>query len=312
MPIDVGKVVGARLPDLKTSWDEANVILYHLGVGAGDPPTSETELSYCFEPNLKVLPSFATIPPFEALAHVAGLDGIDINPMLLLHGEHEVEIHRPLPVAAKVESISHVTGVYDKGKAALIVVESVSSDENGPLFTNRASLFARGEGGWSSQSPDHPRAGGPAPASGTAPARAADLPARAADLPARAADLPARAADLVVEARTIPQQALLYRLSGDRNPLHADPAFAAIGGFDRPILHGLCSFGIACKAVVDHALEGHSSSVASYRARFAGVVFPGETLVISIWREADLFHIEATTKERSLPVLTNASVRVRV
>ncbi|MEX0667482.1 MAG: MaoC/PaaZ C-terminal domain-containing protein [Acidimicrobiia bacterium] len=298
MPIDAGKVVGARLPDVKTSWDETNVILYHLGVGAGDPPTSETELSYCFEPNLKVLPSFATIPPFEAMAHVAGLDGMDINPMLLLHGEHEVEIHRPLPVAAKVESISHVTGVYDKGKAALIVVESVSSDENGPLFTNRASLFARGEGGLSSQSPDRRRAGGPAPASDPAPARAADLPSRAADL--------------VVEARTIPQQALLYRLSGDRNPLHADPAFAAIGGFDRPILHGLCSFGIACKAVVDHALEGHSSLVASYRARFAGVVFPGETLVISIWREADLFHIEATTKERSLPVLTNASVRVRV
>ena len=291
MPIDVGKVVGARLPDVESSWDEAKVILYHLGVGAGDPPTSETELSYCYESNLTVLPSFATILSLESMTHVAGLDGIDINPMLLLHGEHEVEIHRPLPAAAKVKSISHVTGVYDKGKAALIVVESVSSDVDGPMFTNRASLFARGEGGLSAHSSD-PRASGSAPD--------------------READLPVRAADLVVEAKTIPQQALLYRLSGDRNPLHADPAFAAIGGFDRPILHGLCSFGIACKAVVDHALEGDASSVASYRARFAGVVFPGETLAISIWREAGLVHLEATTKERSLPVLTNASVRVRV
>jgi acyl dehydratase len=292
MPIDVGKVVGARLPDVESSWDEATVILYHLGVGAGDPPTSERELSYCYEPNLTVLPSFATIPAFEAMAHVTGLDGVDVNPILLLHGEQEVEIHRPLPTAATVKSTSHVTGVYDKEKAALIVVESVTSDEDGPMFTNRASLFARGEGGWSARSSDRPRSSGRAPDG--------------------APELPSRAADLVVEAKTIPQQALLYRLSGDRNPLHADPALAAIGGFDRPILHGLCSFGIACKAVVDHALEGQSSSVASYRARFAGVLFPGETLVISMWREADVVHLEATCKERSRPVLNNASVRVKV
>lgn len=304
MPIDAGKVVGARLPDLETAWDEDKVILYHLGIGAGDPPNSEGELSYCYEPNLKVLPSFATIPPFEAMAHVAGLDGIDLNPMMLLHGEHEVEIHRPLPVAAQVQSVSHVTGVYDKGKAALIVVESVSSDDAGPLFTNRASLFARGEGGFSgpdaatsAQSSDQSRAA--TAASGQA-------------LPARPAGLPARSADLMVQSRTLPQQALLYRLSGDRNPLHADPAFAAIGGFDRPILHGLCSFGIVCKAVVDHALGGDPTSVGSYRARFAGVVFPGETLLISIWQEPDGVHVEATTKERSLPVLTNGQIRVRV
>lgn len=287
MPIDVGRVVGARLPDLETSWDEAKVILYHLGVGAGDPPTSETELSYCYEPNLKVLPSFATIPPFEAMAHVPSLDGIDLNPMLLLHGEHEIEIHRPLPVTASVHTVSQITGVYDKGKAALIVVESVSSDQAGPLFTNRASIFARGEGGFDQ-------------------ARTGQVGSE------REAYVPDRPADLVVEARTIPQQALLYRLSGDRNPLHADPALAAFGGFERPILHGLCSFGMVCKAVVDHALGGQSTSVASYRARFAGVVFPGETLVISMWKEADLVHLEVTTRERSLPVLTNAYVRLRV
>ena len=287
MPIDVGKVVGARLPDLETSWDETRVILYHLGIGAGDPPTSETELSYCYEPNLKVLPSFATIPPFEAMAHVPGLDGIDLNPMRLLHGEHEIEIHRQLPVTATVQTVSQITGVHDKGTAALIVVESISSDQAGPLFTNRASLFARGEGGLGR--------------TGTGQVAGE-----------REAYSPDRPADLVVEAKTIPQQALLYRLSGDRNPLHADPAFAALGGFERPILHGLCSFGMVCKAVVDHALGGQAASVTAYRARFAGVVFPGETLVISMWREAEMVHLEATTRERSLPVLTNANVQVRV
>lgn len=287
MPIDVGQVVGAGLPDLETSWDEERVILYHLGIGAGNPPTDETELSYCYEPRLKVLPSFATIPPFEAMTHVPGLDGVDLDPMGLLHGEHEIEIHRPLPVAATVRTVSRITGVYDKGKAALIVVESISSDPAGPLFTNRASIFARGEGGFGQIGTGH----------------------TAED---RVAHPPDRPADVIVEAKTIPQQALLYRLSGDRNPLHADPAFAALGGFDRPILHGLCSFGMACKAVVDHALGGRVASVRAYRARFAGVVFPGETLVISMWREAEIVHLEATSRERSLAVLTNAYVRVRV
>ena len=284
MPIDVGKVVGARLPDLSSRWSEQDVILYHLGVGAGDPPTSETELSYCYEGNLKVLPSFATIPPFETMANVIGLDGIDINPMMLLHGEHEIEIHRPLPVAALVGSESRVTGVYDKGKAALIVVETVSSDEKGPLFTNRASLFARGEGGFSEVD---------------APARG--RPER--NSPGWQDDVPARAPDLVVECTTIARQALLYRLSGDRNPLHVDPAIAAIAGFDRPILHGLCTFGIVCKAAVDHALGGNTAALASYRARFAGVVFPGETLLVSLWEEQDVLAIRASTLERERPVL---------
>ena len=288
MPIDLGKVVGAALPDLRSGWTEQDVILYHLGVGAGDPPDSEAELAYCYEANLKVLPSFATIPPFGTMAQVVGLEGIDINPMLLLHGEHEVEIHRSLPVAAQVHSTSRVTGVYDKGKAALIVVETVSSDENGPLFTNRASLFARGEGGFTD------------PGAGDKGSRVASD----AGWPVRSGGQGAREPDLVVERPTLPQLALLYRLSGDRNPLHVDPAFAAVGGFERPILHGLCTFGIVCKAVVDHALHGDTAAINSYRARFAGVVFPGETLVVSLWQERGVIEVEAVTKERARPVLT--------
>jgi acyl dehydratase len=281
MPIDIDRVVGASLPEVGGRWDEDDVILYHLGIGAGDPPTSPNELSYCYEAALRVLPSFATIPPFAAMLNVAALDGMDINPALLLHGEHEIVLHRPLPVAATVQSQSQVTGVYDKGKAALVVVETVTADGSGPLFTNRASLFVRGEGGFGGPS------GPPAPPGP-----------------------PNRDPDLTVECRTLPQQALLYRLSGDKNPLHADPAFAALGGFDRPILHGLCSFGMVCKAVVDHALGGEPGRVGTYGGRFSGVLFPGETLVVSMWLEPDAVHVNAACLERSSPVLTNARVRL--
>ena len=114
-----------------------------------------------------------------------------------------------------------------------------------------------------------------------------------------------------MESKTLPQQALLYRLSGDKNPLHADPDFAKMGGFDTPILHGLCSYGIVCKAVVDAALGGDTSQVARYQARFAGVVFPGETIVTSVWRENGKLLISSASKERGAPVLSNACITLR-
>jgi acyl dehydratase len=149
-----------------------------------------------------------------------------------------------------------------------------------PLFTNRASIFIRGEGGFGGDS-------GPATADPT----------------------PDRAPDHVVERPTLPQQALLYRMaSGDKNPLHADPGFAAFAGFDRPILHGLCTYGIVCKTAVDHAIEGGPGVVESFRARFSGVVFPGETLVTSIWEQGDHLVVSADVKERAANVLTNGRI----
>jgi acyl dehydratase len=115
----------------------------------------------------------------------------------------------------------------------------------------------------------------------------------------------------VVESPTLPQQALLYRLSGDKNPLHADPNMAALGGFDRPILHGLCSYGIVCKAAVDNALDGDVTKVGRYQARFSGVVFPGETIVTSIWREGNQLLLDAKTKERDSKVITNAAITIK-
>ncbi|TMK87076.1 MAG: 3-alpha,7-alpha,12-alpha-trihydroxy-5-beta-cholest-24-enoyl-CoA hydratase, partial [Actinobacteria bacterium] len=211
------------------------------------------------------------------------LEGLSINPMMLLHGEQDLVLHKPLPVRAKVENSGRVAAVYDKGKGALVVIETETKDETGDLLcTNRFSAFIRGEGGFGGES-------GPQP--GNEP--------------------PARDADQVVESPTLPQQALLYRLSGDKNPLHADPNMAALGGFDRPILHGLCSYGIVCKAAVDNALGGDVTKVGRYQARFSGVVFPGETIVTSMWREGDQVILSASTKERGTPVITNAAITIK-
>ncbi|MBE7519097.1 MAG: MaoC family dehydratase N-terminal domain-containing protein [Thermoflexaceae bacterium] len=282
MPIDPN-AVGAAIAGGSFTWDRDRIILYHLGLGAGNPQTDANELAYTYEKNLKVLPSWGVIPAFGAMGNLGSLPGMQFNPALLLHGEQDLEIHRAIPVAATVNTSGKVAGIYDKGKAALVVLEMTSKDEAGnPLFTNRFSLFIRGEGGWGGES-------GPKPGN----------------------EKPERDPDLVVESRTLPQQALLYRLSGDKNPLHADPEFSKLGGFDVPILHGLCSYGVVCKAVVDNLLGGDTGKVARYQARFAGVVFPGETIVTAMWKEGNTILIDAKVKERGLNVISNAAITTR-
>ncbi len=284
MPIDLEKARGAKLATTTGEWGQDQVILYHLGIGAGMArPTDPKELEYTYEKNLKVLPSYGVIPVFGAVGGMAGVPGIQINFALVLHGEQDIEIHRPIPVRAKIESAGRIAGIYDKGKAALIVIEVETREVGGDkLFTNRFSIFARGEGGFGGDA--GPKAGN---------------------------DAPSRAPDAVVSSPTLPHQALLYRLSGDKNPLHADPDFAKLGGFDKPILHGLCSFGIVCKAVVDELLGGDVKRVARYQVRFAGVVFPGETIETSMWRDGNKILIAAKTKERGTPVISNAAVTLR-
>jgi acyl dehydratase len=283
MPIDVSKALGAKLGEGQYSWTKDQVILYHLGVGAGVPATDARELEYTYEKNLKVLPSFGVIPVFGALGGLGNAPGLEFNFAMLLHGEQEIEIHQPIPPEATVTSEGEIAAIYDKGKAALVVLEVKTRDEaNKPLFTNRFSLFLRGEGGFGGES---------GPKAGNKP--------------------PERDPDGVVESTTLPQQALLYRLSGDKNPLHADPEFAKIGGFDRPIIHGLCSYGVVCKAIVDAVLDGDVSKVARYQARFAGVGFPGETYQTSWWKEGDRILIATRSKEREAPIISNAAIEIR-
>ena len=282
MPIDIAKAVGAELPPGASSWDPDDVILYHLGLGAGVPPTDPGELEYCYEQNLKVLPSFGVVPVFGTLMGIMGVEGMQINPMMILHGEQDLEIHKPIPTKADASHTARITDIFDRQKGASVVVEAKSTDASGePLFTNRFSAYVRGEGGFGGER-------GPRPG---------NLP-------------PEREPDHIVESPTSPQQALLYRLSGDKNPLHADPKFAAMGGFVRPILHGLCTFGIACKAVVDRALGGDVTKVTRYQVRFSGVVFPGETIVTSMWVQNEQILLRAVAKEREAPALTNAAITV--
>jgi acyl dehydratase len=283
MPIDLEKARGYEFPEGEGAYSRDDVILYHLGVGAGVPATDAKELEYTYEKNLKVLPSFPTVARAGASAGIFNVPGMDFNPAMMLHGEQDVEIHQPLPPETAMRGKARIADIFDKGKAALAIVEvSASTLEGDPLFTNRMSLFLRGEGGFGGDS-------------GPKVSNAA----------------PDREPDGVVESPTLPQQALLYRLNGDKNPLHADPEFAKMGGFDAPIIHGLCSYGIVCKAVVDGALDGDVSQVARYQARFRGVAFPGETYLTSYWREGNTILIESKSKERDAVIISNAAFTLR-
>ncbi len=283
MPIDIEAALASQLPARQFAWDEDRVILYHLGLGAGAPPTDPRELSYTYEGNLAVLPSFGTIAAYSSMGAISTARGVDINWALLLHGEQDLEIRQPIPRSGTVTSQPRIAHIYDKGRAALMVVEVTSTDQQTGelLFINRSSLFIRGEGGWG---------GDPGPKASN--------------------HAPSRSPDHIVHSPTLPQQALLYRLSGDKNPLHADPAFAALGGFDSPILHGLCTYGMVCKAAVDTVLDGNPERARRYQARFAGVVFPGETVVTRMWEERDKVLLEAVVEERDTKVLSNAALWV--
>ncbi len=284
MPIDPDIAIGATLPEQEFEWGPSDVLLYHLALGAGDPPADAAELRYAYERDLRVLPTFGVVAPtfHQTRAPSVTFPGIDIDLAAVLHGSQEVTLHRPIPTEEKARTRARIADVQDKGKAAVIVQETTASDLNGdPLWTTRSSIFARGEGGFGGRRGSSQRV-----------------------------EYPDRKPDAVLESPTLPQQALLYRLCGDRNPLHVDPEFAASAGFETPILHGLCTYGVACKAIVDGILDGDVTRLTSYAARFTGVVLPGETLRTQVWDEGD-GRLLATTSvlERSgNPVLSDIVV----
>jgi len=273
MPIQVDVVVQKSQP-IQHRYDWKDTVLYALGVGA-----KADELDFLFEMNgPKVLPTFAVVPSFSAMASVVAQVGA--NPVMVVHGEQKVDLHRPIPPAGIFTTVAEVTGVYDKGKGAVIAVIARTTDDKGePVFDNQFSIFVRGAGGFGGDR-------GPE-------ALKADPPE-------------GKTADFTVSERTLPEQALLYRLSGDPNPLHVSPQFARMAGFDRPILHGLCTYGHAGRALLKNACDGDPKRFKSFAARFAGIVFPGDTLTTEGWQVAPGKWVLRTKTQDDRIVLANA------
>lgn len=266
MPIDPTIAIGADLGARTFSWTQSDVLLYHLGIGAGSRPgdnLSAEALRYTLDnAALQVLPSFGVVAPtfHETDPPPLDLPGCELELANVVHGAQSVTVTGPLPTSGTATIRTTITDVWDKGKAAVIWQEGVATagtDGTGEeLWRVRSSIFARGEGGWGGDR-------------GTSEAVA----------------IPERPADHVSSYAVTPQQALLYRLCGDRNPLHVDPDFAKGAGFPAPILHGLCSYGIVLRELADGLLAGDAGAVGGFTGRFAGVVFPGESIRVSGWRE---------------------------
>jgi acyl dehydratase len=253
-------VVGVPSEPQRRSWDSKDALLYAVGVGAGlGDPLAELEFTTenCEGIEQRVLPTYGVL-----IAQARGARSLgDFNPAMLVHAEQSVELHRPLPVAGTVRTVSTVTGIYDKGSGALVVSENVAADaETGePLVTTRSGVFIRGAGGFGgSRGPDEPPW-----------------------------QRPGREPDHQVVLATRPEQALLYRLSGDRNPLHVDPKFAARGGFSQPILHGLCTYGVTGRALLHALCDSDPARFSFMHGRFSKPVLPGEALTVSIWLTGD-------------------------
>jgi acyl dehydratase len=276
MAIAYPAILGLKTEEQRFVWDEQKAMLYALGIGLGSDPLDERELKFVYENGLKAMPTLVTVIAFG----IGPLGQAGINFARVVHGEQFIELHRPLPPEGEASGSSRVAAVYDKGpdRGAILLVETELKTPDGtPLATLRSSIFARGDGGF----------GGPS--EGEAPPH----------------QVPDRPADQSIDVPTRPDQALLYRLSGDRNPLHADPNFAKMVGFSRPILHGLCTYGVACRAVMAAYTDMDPAPIRSHQARFSAPVFPGETITVDLWRDEDVVSFEARVKARSATVIKN-------
>ncbi|HEU4734779.1 MAG TPA: SDR family NAD(P)-dependent oxidoreductase [Kofleriaceae bacterium] len=290
--IDVDAALGFKYPEFQSSYDERDVALYALGVGAAKDPTDERDLQLVYElsgKGMKVLPSFGVLPAINMVFTLAkngvSADGLHFGLDRALHGEQYTELKRPLPTRAKLTTKAEIKSIYDKGKGALVNTEFVTYDEAGDeLIRNELTTFVRGAGGWGGD---------------RGPSAEINVP-------------PDRAPDKVIEDRTTENQALLYRLSGDWNPLHADPSFARSFGFSRPILHGLCFFGFATRHVAQaFAPDGNPEFIRSIKVRFASSVLPGQTITTEMWKESDtriLFRCKI--KETGEVCISNAAIEL--
>jgi len=284
MPFDPAFLKAHRFAPSSQSYAAKDVMLYALGLGLGARPTDRDHLQFVYERDLVALPTMAVV-----LAHPgfwAGDPALGIDSARMLHGEQGLTIHAPIPISGRVRGESRIVDIIDRGPdkgAMLYYVREVFDDESGlHLATVRQTLVCRGNGAVAdpirTPPPPHP--------------------------------MPDRAPDIVAEVQTLPQMALLYRLSGDLNPLHADPAVAARGGFASPILHGLATFGVAGLAVLEHVCGFDANRLRAFDARFSAPLFPGETLRIELWTDGATVSVRVLSAGRGKTVLDNGRADV--
>jgi acyl dehydratase len=286
MPLDPQKLLNWKFPEIEHTYTEKDTILYALGLGCGSDPESPDDLRFVYENGLLALPTMAVVLAYPGNWLESPDSTADYRK--LLHGEQYLTLHRPIPPAGTVIGRTRVTDLLDKGKekgAALFTERTVLDQATGaPIATMTSVGMLRGDGGFGGKP-------GPQPP------------------PHR---LPETAPQMTVDLKTYTNSALIYRLSGDRNPLHSDPKAAAGGGFKTPILHGLCTFGIAGRALIKACCSGDPARLKSMQLRFSAPVFPGETIRTEMWPEGSRISFRARVVERDVVVLNNGLATVGV
>ena len=281
MAINYEEIMSLEDKGLEFSYTQTDPIIYGLGIGLGKDPMDATELKYVYENGLIAFPSMATNFQYKSPLLLKA----KLNMIMIVHGEQGVTLHQPMPASADVISDTKVVNCYDRGasKGAIIEVETNVrlKKDNSPLCTLTSKTFARGDGGFGGE----------------------DVPA---SIPVELNDTP----DIVHEVTTTEDQALIFRLSGDSNPLHSDPNFAKMAGYPKPILHGLCSYGVACRSIVETLCEKDSKKLKKFNVRFSSPVFPGETIVTEMWKKDDEIHFQSKVKERDKVVLKNGVCKI--
>ncbi len=276
MTINYDEIMNLTSENVEISYSDKDSILYSLGIGLGNDPMNLNELKYVYENSQSVLPSMATNFQY----HSPLLLKTNINFIMVVHGEQRLSVTNALPVSGDFIANAKVIGCYDKGPArgAIIEVETTVKNKknNEEICKLVSTTFARGDGGF----------GGP-------------------DSPKKEIFIPDGEPDYVSEVSTKPDQALIFRLSGDYNPLHSDPNFAKAAGFEKPILHGMCTYGIACRSLVNEICENDASKLKRFDCRFSSPVYPGETIITEMWKKDKMIYFNSKVKERDKLVLKN-------
>lgn len=284
---DVEEALAIEPEEIPGSYTDRDSLLYNVAIGMGKDPLDARELEYvCETIGNRVVPTAATVltRPERRASNPPTLMS-KMNFVMMLHGEQRLQVHQPLPPAAETLISNAITGVYDKGegKGALLTNETqVKLKDGSPLYTVGSTLFFRGDGGFGGSSEGAPVAH----------------------------TLPDREPDAVCELAQRDDQAMVYALCGDRNPLHRDPGIAAKAGFDKPILHGLCSYGIACHAVLKTMLDYDQTKMTGFDVRFSSPVFPGETHIVEMWKDDNVVSFRTRIKERDVISINNGKCTI--